>query len=185
MKDYKVMGNVKNNQILKAIEDSGGKTGVKWCKENGLSYKQVNDLVSLRSSPISCDGHLTLQAQKICDVLGKIPDELWSNEQLYPLEKNFSEIEMSLEEVMGLLPHEDQIYFSDFESVERYQLRENLGAALDMLKKSERMVLMLRYLDSGLTQEQCGDVLGVSATRVGQIEWVALRKLRKSKLITY
>ena len=91
-KDYRLTVKVRNNRILKAIEAVGGTPGGKWCAANGLNYVSVNELINLTSSPLNkVDGTLTLNASLLCDVLGKLPEDLWSNEQLYPLVKNFSE----------------------------------------------------------------------------------------------
>ncbi len=94
MKDYRITVKVRNNRILKAIEECGGTPGQKWCEANGLSYSSLNYFINMAKSPLRDDGTIRSSASQLCDVVGKLPEELWSNEQLYPLEKNFSEMEM-------------------------------------------------------------------------------------------
>ena len=113
MNDYRVTVKVRNNRLLKAIEDAGGKTGQKWCETQRLSYASVNDLVNMVISPLTKEGKLTATAARLCEVLDKLPEELWSNEQIYPLERNFSELEMNHAQVMALIPSEQKTYEFD------------------------------------------------------------------------
>ena len=83
----------------------------------------MNDLINMTSSPLSSDGSLFHDAARLCEVLGKPPEDLWSNEQLYPLEKNFSEMEMDYSRVIALLPPEKQSYLQDFSKPEQEQTK--------------------------------------------------------------
>lgn len=177
MKDYRISVKVRNNRLLKAIEEAGGKPGNKWCDKNGLTYKMVNDLINMTISPLLETGELSKTASMLCDVLGKIPDELWSAEQLRPLEKNFSELEMDYQQVVAMLPSDEQSYLPDFYKLENEQTRSLIESALATLTVKERAVMRLRFEDD-LTLEECGEMLGVTRERVRQIEIKALRKLR-------
>ena len=182
MKDYRVTVKVRNNRILKAIEDSGGMPGAKWCHENGLGYARVNNLINMTTSPISPEGTLYPDAAKLCEVLNKLPEDLWSNEQLYPLEKNFSEMEMSHEQVVALLPSDQQSYLPDFSELEQSQTKALIGKALATLNGQERAVIRMRYEDDRSLGE-CAESLNVSTERIRQIESKALRKLRHPALV--
>lgn len=185
MKDYRLTIKVRNNRILKAIEESGGIPGAKWCDENGLPYHKVRHFINMTESPLTPEGEMHHAATKLCDVLNKIPEDLWSNEQLYPLEKNFSELEMTHEQVVGLLPTEQQSYLPDFSGVENRQIKGLLEKAMHAcLNENQRKVLELRFGDEELTGVECARRMGVTLERVRQIETKALQKLRtpKSKL---
>lgn len=177
MKDYRLTIKVRNNRLLKAIEAAGGTTGKKWCSANGLGYARVNCLVNMTSSPLTAEGTLHADAEKLCDVLGKLPEDLWSNEQLYPLERNFSEMEMDHAQVVALLPPEDQSYLPDFANLEHEQTRRLVTTALSTLTGREREVIQMRFTDD-LSFDECGTKMGISRTRVQQIEAKALRKLK-------
>lgn len=176
-KDYRVTVKVRNNRILRAIESVGGTAGGKWCEANGLQYKSVNDLINLHASPLAASGSLSSTAEKLCDVLGKLPEELWSNEQLYPLEKNFSELEMSHEQVVAMLPDEQRFYLMDTSEMERNQTKKLIDKALATLPAREAKVLRMRFEDD-LTLAECATQLGVTTERVRQIEIRGLRKMR-------
>lgn len=177
MNDYRLTIKVRNNRILKAIEESGGMPGEKWCKANGICYASLNSLINMTTSPLRSTGNLSQCAAKLCDVLGKHPDDLWSNDQLYPLERNFSEMEMSHEHVVALLPKDKQQYLPDFSEIENQQVALLVNAAIATLTRRERDVIRMRFYDD-LTLDECGERLGVTRECIRQIEWKAMRKLR-------
>ncbi len=182
MKDYRLTIKVRNNRILKAIEAVGGTPGGKWCEANGLTYTAINDLVNMTESPLSKKGTLTHNAAKLCEVVRKLPEELWSNEQLYPLERNFSEMEMDHAQLIALLPQEQQSYLPDFSNLEQEQTQKLVAEALSKLSGREQKVIRLRFTEE-LTYEECGSQLGVTKERVRQMEAKALRKLRHPAIV--
>lgn len=177
MKDYRLTIKVRNNRLLKAIEAVGGTPGGKWCAENGLGYVRVNNLINMTSSPLTAEGELHRDAARLCDVLGKLPEDLWSNEQLYPLEKNFSEMEMDHAQVVALLPQEQQSYLPDFSEFEQAQTKALVSKAVSTLTPKEQEVIRMRFEDD-ITLDECANRLDVTRERVRQIEAKALRKLR-------
>jgi RNA polymerase sigma factor (sigma-70 family) len=177
IKDYRLTIKVRNNRILKAIEAVGGTPGNKWCEEHGLRYARVNDLINMTSSPLSADGKLYRDAERLCEVLGKLPEELWSNEQLYPLERNFSSMEMDHAQVVALLPHDQQSYLPDFSNIEQAQTKSLLLKAMSTLMPREQAILKMRFYDD-LLLEECAKNLGVTIERARQIEAKALVKMR-------
>lgn len=176
MKDYRITVKVRNNRILKAIEAVGAKPGNKWCEENGMNYTAINDLIAMKSSPIIKTGELKKDAARLCEVLNCLPEDLWSNEQIYPLETNVSEIEMDGEQVAALMNGGQTSYLMD-NSAERNQLSEHIDQVLSTLSEREQKVLNMRFRDD-LTLEEVGKILGASKERVRQVEAKALRKLR-------
>lgn len=177
MKDYRFTVKARNNRLLRAIEAAGGNPGPKWCEANGLGYSGVNHLVNMTSGPLTAQGQLTVTAARLCDVLGKLPDELWSNEQIYPLEKNFSELEMDYSQVCALLPKEDQSYLPDYSALDAAKTKAVVERVLDSLTNREGFVMRMLY-QKELTHDEVGEQLGVTGLRVRQIEAKALRKLK-------
>jgi RNA polymerase sigma factor (sigma-70 family) len=177
MKDYRLTIKVRNNRLLKAIEAAGGTPGGKWCAANGLGYSRVNDLVNMTSSPLTAEGELHRDAARLCEVLDKLPEDLWSNEQLCPLEKNFSEMEMDYAQVVALLPQEQQSYLPDFSEFERAQTKALVSKVVSTLTPREQEVIRMRFEDE-LTFGECAIRLDVTRERVRQIEAKALSKMR-------
>ena len=177
MKDYRITVKVRNNRILKAVEETGSTFGGKWCEANGVDYHKAVQLVAMTASPINEEGHLIKAAVQLCDALNKTPDDLWSKEQIYPLEKNFSELEMDHEQVLALLPNNERFCEHDTSALENDQQRKIVETVLASLTKREEKLIKLRF-DSDLSLAECADRMHVSQERVRQIEKKALRKLR-------
>lgn len=178
MKDYRVTIKVRNNRLLKAIEAAGGAPGAKWCESVGLLYTGVNDLINMTASPIRSNGQLTNQAQKLCDVLNCTPDDLWSNEQLYPLEKNFSEIEMDHGQVRSMIEkHTDEVCYLDDSNIEHEQMAKLFEKVMSDFDMRMQQVIRLRFWEDK-TFEEIGEQLGITKERARQIEGMALRRLR-------
>ena len=186
MKDYRVTVKVRNNRLLKAIEEVGGTPGQKWCDENGLGYSRVNDLINMTSSPMQKDGELFRDAARLCEVLNKLPEDLWSNAQLYPLERNFSEIALDYAQVVALLPPEEQVCLPDFSGIENQERTRLVDEALSTLTEREEKVLRMRFHEE-MTLDNVAKELGVTRERIRVVEHKALLKLRHpsraSKLI--
>ncbi len=183
-KDYRVTVKVRNNRILKAIERSGGEPGQKWCEAHGLGYATVNSLINMTGSPVNDDGSMRPTAQRLCDVLNVIPDDLWSAEQLYPLEKNFSSFDMDYTEVSALISGGEQSYLPDFHGLEQEEIATMIDQCCLELTPNEETVIRMRFGLGGedeLSLEQVAQHLGVTRERIRQIEGKALRKLRHPK----
>lgn len=177
MKDYRITIKARNNRILKAVEESGNTFGGNWCRSNGVNYASAVRLVAMTLSPIDEDGHLIKAASQLCEALNKTPDDLWSKEQIYPLEKNFSELEMDHDQVISLLPHNQQVIEHDTSGLENEQAKAIIATAMRSLKAREIEVLRLIFYED-FTLQECADRLNVSRERVRQIEQKALRKMR-------
>lgn len=174
MHDYKVTIKVRNNRILEAMKEMGGEPGHKWCETNGLSYTSVNNLIKMTESPLLKSGALSAAAERLCDVLGKLPEELWNNDQIRPLEKNFTELDMTQEQVMALLPSHETTYIQDFD---KKDLEEVMNVLLGTLDNKHRKILNLRYRE-GLTLDEIAEKYNVTRERIRQIEAKALRQMR-------
>lgn len=177
MKDYRITLKVRNNRILRAVEETGNKFGGKWCRANGVDYSKAVQLVAMTASPINDEGHLIEAAVQLCDALNKTPDDLWSREQIYPLEKNFSELEMNHEQVVSLLSNEQRVGELDTSQIENKEAARLIGNALATLTRQEEKVINLRFYKD-MTLDECASSLDVTRERIRQIEKKALRKLR-------
>ena len=173
-KDYRVTVRVRNNNILKLIEGKGI-SGTEVAKDIGMAYSTLSRYIQLRESPITAQGTVKQSAQRLCDYFGMLVEEVWSLEQLTPIECNIKEVEFSYQELTRLENISDPIL-----SLENDQLKEQMDVSLDKLDPREAMVLRLRFgLEGDVhTTKEIGDMLGITSTRIGQIEAKALRKLR-------
>jgi RNA polymerase sigma factor (sigma-70 family) len=165
MKDYRVKVTIRNARILSAIEDAGYRSVLDFANKNAISYTAISQLTSLRQSPVKDDGRLRDSAQELCDVLCLLPEDLWTDDQLYlNLPRNTYEYEISAEDAA-------QIAFDA--PIKIQKLLESSG-----LNLREEKVLAMRFGDTPSTYEEIGKQLDVTRERIRQIEHNAIRKMR-------
>ena len=113
---------------------------------------------------------------------------------LYNKYNNLESIEELKEKELNFNDNDDDVYLGSLSGnyensydkipefdVEKQDLHVQLNKILDSLTYNERRVLELRYGLTGyfpLTQAECGLVLGLSGSRIGQIEYSVLNKIR-------
>lgn len=179
IKDFRVQVSVKNNNILKRIEDLGYTSVAPFCRDYKLNGGNIGDLINLKSSPLSVKGLWFKHVQDLAMALGVLPEELFSEEQLEGFDTNKSFIEMNKEEIqaMQLMPSTvDPLKMIADDSSKR-QLEKMLAT----IPKRLKLVLTLRFGLEGEvphTLEEVGKILKIEKERVRQIEAKALRMLR-------
>jgi len=173
MNDIRVQIKVRNNLLLSAIEAKGFECGQKFASLVGISYVKLNKLVNMTISPLDKQGNYSEFIFKLCEVLNKMPDELFSDSQKYsPLEANSSSFELEYSQ-LPLLMHQSV-------GLEDQQQLQVIDDALATLTPREQHVLKLRFGIEGPphTLDEIGGTLGVGHMRARQIAEKALRKLR-------
>ena len=96
MKDIRIDFKLRNNNILKAIEEKGKSTGASLAKEIGISYVVLNDMINMQYKIYDRNGEYKDSVMKLCLYLNKMPDELFSEfqkENVLGTNKTFLEIE--------------------------------------------------------------------------------------------
>jgi RNA polymerase sigma factor (sigma-70 family) len=179
-KDYRVTVKVRNARIINALAEMGEVVGAKVSAKIGIPYSKLLALSNLAISPIDKDGNVIAEVLKICDFTNKMPLELFSPDQIVPLETNTAEVEMTAEEVEILMlsssgSHNPEKLLSDSQSAQA------IKDLLDTLSPRESKILQLRYgMDCDThTYEEIGKVFEVTKDRIRQIEAKALRKMRE------
>ena len=190
VKEYRVKVSVRNNLILRAIEDAGYASVAEFCRATdvGLHMSQMNDLIAFRTKPINNDGRFRPIAIAIMEALGAAPTDLWTVEQLnLKLTKNSALAYIAQDDIRGYLGmrEEEVTAIENPEQVVFNKERADVVRGMfHFLTPREANVLQLRF---GLVENQrqhtlgeIGDMMDVGRERVRQIEARALRKLRHS-----
>lgn len=180
MTDYRVQIKVRNARLLRAIEQAGHQPGQIFAGEVGISYTgHLLPYLNLKRTPFDESADLRPCAEKLCVFLNRLPDELWSEEQRYPLVMNAAEIDLSAASVHELLASPKDCA-DPLSLLERKQAAQAVDALLDRLTPREAEVLRLRYGIDGepMTLEDIAKPMGYTRERVRQVEAKALRKLR-------
>ena len=180
MTDYRVQIKVRNARLLRAIEKAGHQPGPIFAREVGISYTvHLLPYLNLKRTPFDENGDLRPCAEKLCVFLNCLPDELWSEEQRYPLVTNAAEIELSSAGVHELLSSPSSCA-DPLSMLEKKQASQAVDSLLDTLTPREAEVLRLRHGIDGepMNLEEMAKAKGCSRERIRQIEAKALRKLR-------
>ena len=183
MTDYRVDIKVRNNNILRKIEEAGYSSVGEFCRLNPKPSwnSTIGELVNLKKSPLNRYGEFLPIIEWMCEILICSPEDLFSEVQLTTalesnrrsLEVNEAEMQFMLENRVEPLLLEDQI------------LQERLPAKIELMLSTltprEAKVIKLRYgLDDCAPQtlEEVARLFDSSRERIRQIEAKALRKLR-------
>ena len=184
MNEYRVDLKVRNNLLLSAIENAGFKNVSQFCKASGLQPTIVGEFVNFKTSPLAKDGSLTPTARRIADLLGVLPDELWTEDQLtMKLDSNQTRFTVSHKELaLTLARHTGELLEAPEPdaALEEKDKAVLVHDALDSLRPIEARVLRMRF-GIGTTEhtlEEVAKKLGVTRERIRQIEAKGLRLLR-------
>lgn len=179
VKDYRVTIKVRNARIISALAEKDEVVGSIVAAKIGISYGKLLDLSNLKLSPIKKDGSLIPEVVKLCDYLNKVPTDLFSPDQIFPLETNTAEVDMTAEEVeILMLPASGGVNPETL--LASSQSKTALNELLDSLTPRETKILKLKYgMDCDEhTYESIAQMFDVSKERIRQIEAKALRKMR-------
>ncbi len=182
MSDYRVNIKVRNARLLRAIEEAGYRAGGKFADLVGISYAMhLLAYLNLSRMPFDEIGDLRPCAEKLCVFLHKMPDELWSEDQQFPLETNSAEVELTAAAVQGLLAGNEAQGCDPLEILERREMLGEVDARLDTIHPKQSDVLRARFGFDGAPQtlDEIAKAKGLTRERVRQIEANALYKLRR------
>lgn len=184
MDEYRIDIRVKNNLILSAIEKAGYKSIAAFCRDNDIPVSRIMEFISLRKSPLNKDGTFSSPAQQLMDALCALPEDLWTQDQMYAALKS-NRRSMTMDETrMELLMYgenhetpklpEDLIYEKEVSKL--------VGEVLDTLPRRKAKILRLRNgmedNSEGMTLNEVADKFNVTHERARQIEARALRDMR-------
>ncbi len=184
-KEYRVEVRVRNNLILKKMEERGIKSVAELCRVIGKPSQQshVGDIINLKLSPVNQQtGKWREVVVLMANALGCFPEELFSDEQLnLQLEKNRSHFELhagEIQKALGITSAEER---SPETQLEFLDVHRTISLALNSLTPREERVIRLRFGLGGVAEHTLAEIaleLGVTHEYVRHIELNALHKLR-------
>lgn len=177
--EYNITLKIRNNLLLRAFKAKGEVPGKVLADKIGITYGMLNKYIALKESPIDKADDYKESALRICDFLNMSPRDLWTDEQLTPLEKSTVELEISYEQISPYLPSTDDPTLN----LECGDLKQTIDTILENLNPSNpdyRYVVERRFGLTGppATFNELAEELGISHERVRQIEAKALRMMR-------
>ncbi len=182
MSEYRIDIKIRNNLILKKLNENGYKTLGEFCRKNGLMGR-VNTLgriLNMQDSPLDCEGNFKVPILRLCEIINCCPENLFTESQLHAAVKsnkktlivNEAEMKFFLENT-----NEQKLLEDDYDS---NKMLEVLDKTLDKLTPREKQVLEMKFYEN-MTFEQIANKFDVTKERIRQIQEVALRKLRNPR----
>ena len=174
--EYNITLKVRNNLLLQAFKDKGDYPGQELAEKIGITYVMLNAYIALKLSPIHRNGNYRESVYKICEYLKKLPEELWTDEQLTPLENSVVEFTATYDQISAYLPNPIEPSML----IENDDLIRDTLSLINILRPREKRIIEMRYglIDREYTYQEIGNELGYSAQRIIQLEKKTLRKLR-------
>ena len=186
MSDYRVEIKVRNARIYRAMKAAGYESVAQVCRAFNLDQSTVGNLLNMKVAPTLRDGEWRKEVVGLCSGLGKMPAELFSEEQMVKWDKTTGAVDLDIEQVGNLLAGD-----TPDSLLENKEMQVLLDNALESLDPQEISVIRRRFGMDGeeMTLKEIGIAEGLSPTRIQQVEAKGLRKLRhpsrSSSLIDY
>jgi RNA polymerase sigma factor (sigma-70 family) len=184
MNEYRVKVSIRNNLILKAIEDQGFECQSDFAKSIGMMPQTLSNLIAFRKSPINSNGTFCVEAMQVMEGLGACPTDLWTEEQLtLSLKRNSREVSIGakqLNEIQNRMSG-NFIEHDPTEKTNNSLVSNKVREILEGLTPREKKVLILRFgIDGGKehTCEEIAEMFDLTRERIRQIEVKALRKMK-------
>jgi RNA polymerase sigma factor (sigma-70 family) len=189
MSDYRVKISVSNARIRRAIENAGFASVNAVCVHGGLRATAVGNIINMKMSPLAKDGSWRKVVIDLADVLGVLPDDLFSESQkTVTVKENSGHRDVQESELIKIAAQymnserlEDLRDNAAIDEIAHEESEKIIAAAVSDLPTRQAEVLNMRFGLNGCDPHSLvdiGDLIGVSPARVGQIETAALRNLR-------
>lgn len=186
-KDYRIEVKVRNNWLLKRIEDEGHDTIAAFARASKIQQSIISAYITFRETPKRPGGQWRESFLKIAEALRCLPEDICPPQHLDKgLKKNKASFEADVVEVAGYLSGSFECSKPAIENIIRQEEEKEISTILTQrLTPREERVLRLRF---GLvpdgevrTLQQVAEEYGLIRERIRQIEAKAIRKLKHPK----
>lgn len=183
-KDYRIEVRVRNNWLLKKIEDEGYESIADFARKSKINQAHVSSFVTFREPPKNSKGQWTITFLKIAEALRCLPEDICPPQHHDKgLKKNKAVFEADVGEVAGYLTgNEDTARPAIDHIIEEERGRVITEVMSQRLTPREERILRLRF---GLTEDgkeetlrEVAERFDLSVDRIRQIEAKACSKLR-------
>jgi len=178
MSDYRVKITIRNERILKLIEDKGFVSVKSFADTYGLAYQQLGELIAGKVKPFTDKGKMVLVCEKLLEILDATLEDCFTERQLQGFNKRSFEIKVKENELRQIVnPTKNQ----EQKLIEQ-QAKNKIRYAIEMgLNPREAAMLKMKFgFDDGHehTLDEIAKIFSVSRERVRQIITKAQRKMK-------
>lgn len=177
-KEYELRLKIMNGLLLELMKLKGLKTAADLSNACGVNQVQVGKMLNLKTSAYNKYGEIRPAVALVADYFAVIPEMIFPEDNIYnPMTSN---------EIIKHADKNDLLRLSGGESLspefllEREQSEKlcSIDSITSSLSDREGLIIKMRFED-GSTYRHIGNAIGVSLERVRQIEFRAIRKMRK------
>ena len=187
MEEFNIKISVRNNLILKAIENAGYTNMQKFSKECDISLTGLYNLINLKEAPLTIGGEFSKTAKSLMEALGACPVELWTDEQLtMKLRSNRVERELGKESLeIALRSNARSLIGMDYvgQNLDEEVMATVISDKIDSLTPRQAKILRMRFgigVDREHSLQEIASMFRMSRENVRMIEAKALRHMRHS-----
>ena len=178
MSDYRVKITIRNERILKLIENKGFVSVKSFADTYGLAYQSLGELIAGKLKPFTDKGKMHSICDRLLKVLDATLEDCFTERQLQGFNKRSFEIkvkEAELRQIVNPTKNQEQKLIEQ-------QAKNKIRYAIEMgLKPREAAMLKMKFgFDDGHehTLEEIAKIFSVSRERVRQIITRAQRKMK-------
>ena len=171
--DYRVKITIRNNRILKAMEEQGYPNVAFFCKKHGVDYRNIINIINGKYKPLQKDGELTPHVIDLLDRLHLNVEDAFTEKQLQGFNKNSFQIEMKESQLIALTSPVQNTELLAMENDISKKLKDLMSR---VLTPREERVVRGHYFEK-IPVVQLAKQLNLSRPRTDQIIAKGLRKL--------
>jgi hypothetical protein len=173
--DYRVKITIRNNHILKAIEEQGYSSVSDFCRKFKLQATSVNSVIAGRYKPLLKNGKICPLVENLLDYLNLSLEEAFTEKQLGGFYKNSFQIEMKESQITSLM--------SPVQNTELLAMEQDVISTLKnlmnkILSPREERLVRGYYFEKKSTAELAEEI-NLSSTSVDRSIKISLFKLSK------
>lgn len=179
-KEYRIDFKVRNNLILRRIEEVGAKNIAEFCRTHALPQTEVGEILNMKKKILRDDGKFITIVYRLCDVFGCLPEDLFTEEQLYAeLKTNKSHLLVGEAEAKYFLSQNSEVNL--LEDVAKNDLKNQIEKSILSLTAREGRIISQRFGLGEYEEHTLSEIAqkeGVTMERIRSIEQRAISKLR-------
>lgn len=184
VKDYKIEIKVKNNWLLKKIQEEGYETVSEFARKFKLQPARVTSYVTFKSAPKNKNGNWSPSFLKISDALRCLPEDICPPQHRQnALAKNKSSFEADIPDVAIYISGSQECSLPAIDHILDREKNELISQAIsNNLTPREEEIIRMRFglTPDGIehTRKEIAEKFNLSQAGIGHLEEKSLRILR-------
>jgi len=164
--DYRVKINIRNNRLLRAMEEKGYRSARQFCMGTGLNYSWLISLISGKIKPLRDNGTLSPHTIDLLSQLDLNLEDAFTERQLQGFKKHSFQMDMSESQMASIssLPTKNAELFL----MEKDVSRVLSSIMAETLNPREEMIIRGFYFENKNTEDLAKE-FSITRSRVDQI----------------